>query len=386
MKRIYIAFAIVLLTGMFAGRSAHGLPPLFSENFEGLSLGPPVDENWPFPNAFTHTPPPGWTRTATGVPGVGDPDVGVTEWEGWSFANKDFWIDVSGGEGRELFDLGKGTIAVADPDEWNDLGDPANNVGFYKTLLKTPVIDLLPADKLPIKLQFDSSWRGGCCDDGELFDPNGNNQTAVLTMYTDIGAPIELFRWESAPFRHPITGRPSTDPSHTPNPFYKEDALNEEVLLDLRESLPVDASDASLEFAVSDAGDDGWWAIDNAAVTPLTTILGDMNINDVLDTGDFSAFALGMRSTSAYRAEYFGEFPVTRGSSDSIFDFDDIGWFLNIMEQGGVLPSGSGASAATGPIPEPSAISLALFGVASAGAVRLRLNKHDQRRKWKHRV
>src|SRR5262245_21923732 len=77
MKRIQIARLILLLVGMFAGRLVHALPPLFSENFDGLSLGPPVDEVWPFPKAFTHTPPPGWTRVASGVPGVGDPDVGV---------------------------------------------------------------------------------------------------------------------------------------------------------------------------------------------------------------------------------------------------------------------------------------------------------------------
>jgi hypothetical protein len=363
MKRALLLCILALMTGMFAGRPAHGLPPLYSENFDGLPLGPPVDEDWPFPNAYTHTPPPGVMIT-NNLPGVGNPDIGVTEWEGWSFANKDFWIDVSRGEGRQFFTLGSGTIAVADTDEWNDLGNPADNFGFYKTMLKTPVIDLLPADKMPLKLQFDSSWRGECCDDGERFDANGNNQTAVLTMYTDVGGPIELLRWESAPFRHPVTGRPSTDPNHLPNPFHKANALNEKVLVDLRAALPVGATEASLEFMVADAGDDGWWAADNASVFPLTTILGDMNINDVLDPDDFFAYALGLRSTSAYRAEYFGEFPVTRGSADSIFDFDDIDWFLDIMEQGGVLPSGAALAALGRAIPEPSAALLFIIGIA----------------------
>jgi hypothetical protein len=378
MKRSRIAWLVILLIGIFACQPAHALPPLFSENFDGLSLGPPVDETWPFPKAFTHTPPASWTRIASGVPGVGDPDIGVTEWEGWSFAKKDFWIDVAPREERELFDLGSGTIAVADSDEWNDLGNPANIIGFYKTLLKTPMIDLRPANKLPLKLLFDSSWKGGCCDDGERFDPDGNNQTAVLTMYPNIGPPIELRRWESAPYRDAITGRPSTDPSDPPNPNYKEDALNEHVVVDLRAALPKGATEASLEFGVENAGDDGWWAVDNTSVVPLSTILGDMNINDMLDPGDFAAFALGLRSTSAYRSEYVGEFPVTRGSLDSIFDFDDIKWFLELMEQGGGLPSGAGAFA-PGTIPEPASIVLIFIGIATVFAARSRFNMRGQR-------
>jgi hypothetical protein len=370
MKRLYAIWLVALIVGMLAGRPGVALPPLFSENFDGLPLGPPVDEVWPFSNAFTHTPPPGWTRVATGVPGVGDPDMGVFEWEGWSFANKQFWMDTQGREGREFFELGQGTIAVADTDEWNDLGNPADKLGFYKTLLRTPPINLLPADKLPLKLLFDSSWKGGCCDDGEDFDPNGNNQTAVLTMYTDVGPPIELFRWESAPYINPANGRPSINPLHNPNPNYKEDALNEEWVEDLRESLPEGATEASFEFAVEKAGDDGWWAIDNASVVPLTTILGDMNINDVLDPGDFAAFALGMRSTSAYRTEFFGEFPATRGSLDGTFDFDDIPWFLDIMDQAGTLPGGAGSGSAT--IPEPSALLLMLVGLVCTSATRSR--------------
>ena len=108
---------------------------VFQENFNGLPLGPSVNERQgtpnfalstalatdpntqPRPNAFTHTPPAGWavdnnfnnfgntdlnnpnyfTGTIvgnTGVPNQGDPANGVDEWEGWSFANKTFWASV----------------------------------------------------------------------------------------------------------------------------------------------------------------------------------------------------------------------------------------------------------------------------------------------------
>jgi hypothetical protein len=377
MTRILIVFAGVLLFGTQMTPLASALPPLFSENFDGLILGPPVDETVSYPRAFTHTTPSGWTRDASGVPGVGNPDVGVFEWEGWSFADKQFWIDAAPNGSRELFDLAKGTIAVADPDQWNDLGDPANKFGFYKTLLKTPAIDVTPAAGLPLKLLFDSSWRGGCCDDGELFDPDGNNQTAVLTMYTDVGPPVEIFRWESAPYRDPITGRPSTDPMDDPNPNYKEDAPNEEVVVDVRkelDKLSSPAKEASFEFAVEQAGDDGWWAIDNTSVVPLTTILGDMNINDMLDPGDFEAFALGMRSTSAYRAAFFGEFPVTRGSLDGVFDFDDIPWFRSLMNE----TAGAGSGASAGQIPEPATTLLMALGIATSACGTTR---RDRRRR-----
>jgi prepilin-type N-terminal cleavage/methylation domain-containing protein len=382
MTLIRLVYLVTLVTGMLAGRWACALPPLFSENFDGLSLGPPLDEDWPFLNAFTHTTPTGWNMS------LGQTPSGVREWDGWSFANKGFWVDVSRGEGREQFTLGSGTVAVADSDEWNDIGNPANALHFYQTLLKTPVIDISSAKKMPLKLQFDSSWRGGCCDDGERFDPNGNNQTAVLTAYTDVGPPIELLHWESAPFRDPVSGRPSINPAHTPNQYYKPDALNQHMLVDLRPPqpgepprpfLPEEAEQVAFEFRVSNAGDDGWWAVDNTSVVPLTTILGDMNVNDVRDIEDFAAFALGLRSTAAYRAQFFGEFPVTRGSTDSTFDFDDIPWFLDIMDQSGVLPSAAGAALLRSQlgVPEPSAMLLFAFGMANLWAVRWCARRRD---------
>ena len=63
---------------------------LFSEDFESVTLGPNVDETLAEANAWTATPPAGWTVNSSGVPGFGTLDDGVTEWAGWSFANKDW--------------------------------------------------------------------------------------------------------------------------------------------------------------------------------------------------------------------------------------------------------------------------------------------------------
>ncbi len=373
---------------------------LFSEDFNGLPLGPPADEPLTgFPNAFTHTPPPGWDRDDSGVPGVGDPLVGVEEWEGWSFANKNFWQTAAtlggGPTPRDFFTRGQGTIAVADPDQWNDLGDPANapNGGFYSTLLETPFIDLTPAT-LPgfrVKLGFDSSWFGGdCCNDGANFtlpnqpEPGSDNQTAFINVRYDNGQVDQILRWEAAPYLDQ-QGDPTNDPGppgtpNSPNPHFRPPEFNERVWieLDLPQAAALGlissgdgpaastASGASLEFGLENAGDDGWWGIDNLQMFSVSTVLGDMNVDDVVDSADIAAFALGLINEDEYANTYYGEFPVTRGSSDGTFDLDDIEWFVNILETSGVATSVEEviAAAFSPAVPEPCACGAALLALS----------------------
>ncbi len=366
---------VVLATPLF------GFTVMFSEDFDSVPLGPPVDEDSMIQNAFSHFPPLGWNNNRSLVPGIGDPLVGVEEWEGWSFANKNFWTEVALPTGgplfgvRDEFTLGQGTIAVADPDQWNDLGDPANNIGFYNTFLTTPTIDLSTAPDDQLKLVFDTAWVGGCCDDGENFDQNGNNQTAVLKANLPGGGQLELLRWESAPFID-SQGNPSTDPMGTPNPFFKPDSLNERVVIDITSLLAISSSatsnsllqasmtgGVSFEFGMEDAGDDGYWAIDGIEMISFTTLLGDMDISGALDAGDIDAFALGMVDEDEYSFSYFGEFPVSRGSVDSTFDFDDIPWFVGVMEGAGLASAATALAHAFNPVPEPSSVMLVSFAI-----------------------
>ncbi|NOZ39768.1 MAG: hypothetical protein GXP24_06030 [Planctomycetes bacterium] len=342
---------------------------IFQENFDQLPLRPPVDEDSGITKAFTHIPPVNWRIDSSGVPGVQNSSIGVTEWEGWSFANKDFWIEVSNDQFRSQFTRGQGTVAVADPDEWNDLGDPANNVGFFNAFLETPVFNiatvLSTGDRL--QFQFDSSWRPQCCDDGDQFNPNGNNQTATIRARFLDGSTQELLRWESAPFFDSL-GRPSTNPSGTPNPNFKNIALNELFFVDLSPLLISSRLGFSLEFGLTNAGDDFWWAMDNMEAISLTTVDGDMDLNGFLDEDDIDDFAQAMNSTKDYIATHFGEFPATRGSLDSVFDFDDIDWFVNLLNGGGIAASRATIIAAIDAqaVPEPSSACLAalLLGVA----------------------
>jgi hypothetical protein len=214
---------------------------LFFEDFEGLTLGAPVDES-PFPPAagireiWSNVPPTGWINDNSAVPGVGDPATdGVSDWAGWAFAKKDWWVEAAGDQERSQFLLGEGTVAVADPDEWDDDDHPE---GLMNAFLITPII-AVPAEILPetLQLTFDSSWR------------REDTQTAVITVSYDGGAAVEVLRWES---EGADTG------------FLKDDATNESVTVDLFN--PAGVQTLEITFAMIDAGNDWWWAIDNIEV------------------------------------------------------------------------------------------------------------------------
>ncbi|MFH1718260.1 MAG: LamG domain-containing protein [Planctomycetota bacterium] len=215
---------------------------VLSEDFEGLELGPNVDEALAGDEVWTDTPPAGWTVDESGVPGVGDPAAdGVTEWAGWAFANKDWWMEAAGNQRRVEFELGQGTVAVADPDEWDDADHPGpNSQDPYDTWLSSPAVDISRLEAGSLQLKFDSSWR-------PEYDDN-YHQTANITASYDGGSPIEILRWESNP--------------NSPN--FKPDATNETVIVDL--DPPPGAVSAVLTFGLFDAGNDWWWAIDNVKV------------------------------------------------------------------------------------------------------------------------
>ena len=211
---------------------------LFAEDFEGLPLGPNVDEDLAGDAVWTKTAPEGWLIDDSGMPGVGDPNAdGVTEWAGWSFADKAWWTETAGDQDRSLFTLGSGIVAIADPDEWDD-DDHAD--GYFNSFLSTPIIDLAGVDADTVLLQFVSSWR-------PEFD-DYYHQTANITVSFDGGDPLEVLLWESD--------------SNSPN--YKPYATNEAVGVGI--AIPEGAQNMVVTFGLYDAGNDWWWAIDNVEV------------------------------------------------------------------------------------------------------------------------
>jgi hypothetical protein len=217
---------------------------LFEEDFESMVLGTSIEESAGTEEVWTDTPPEGWIIDESGVPGIGDLATdGMTEWAGWAFTNKDWWTSVAGDQRRSEYTLGQGTVAVADPDEWDDTDHPDSAAsGWYKTFLSTLAIDISGAQAGTVQLKFDSSWR-------PEFDDN-YHQTANITASFDGAEPIEVLLWES-------------DPS-SPN-FKHDQSTNETITVDLDN--PPWATSVVLTFGLFEAGNDWWWAIDNLQVT-----------------------------------------------------------------------------------------------------------------------
>ena len=225
-------FLVALVLALVGLTPAQDRVVLLSEDFEGLPLGPNVDEGVAGDAVWTDIPPAGWINDANDVPGIEDPGTdGVTEWAGWGFADKEWWITTAGDQDRSTFDLGQGTVAIADPDEWDDAGHPAvPATGTYAVWLSTFPIDLSTSRAGTVQLKFDSSWR-------PEYDDN-YHQTANLTVSFDGGEPIELFLWES----------------NSASPDYKDYATNETVTVNIDN--PAGATNMVLTFGLFDAGND----------------------------------------------------------------------------------------------------------------------------------
>ena len=222
---------------------------LLDEDFEGVTLGASVEESPGTQGVWTNMPPASWTVDNSGIPGIGNPATdGVTDWAGWAFVKRDWWFIVDP-QGRDHFQLGQGTIVVADPDEWDDAAHPPGyNVAAdsYDTWLSTPSIDISGCEAGTVQLQFDSSWR-------PEFD-NNYHQSAIVTASFDGGEKIQLLLWLSDP----------SSPNFKPESLANE---NETVVINLNN--PSWAKSVVLTFGLFDAGNDWWWAIDNVKVTGL---------------------------------------------------------------------------------------------------------------------
>jgi hypothetical protein len=205
MTRFLAPLALALSLAVAGQASAQVGTAIFQENFDGLTLGPSVNirnalnpttevvarfdapGTIPHQNAFTHTPPAGWVVHQDfdnfgnvdlnnlnhapddivgniGLGSKGNPDSGVDEWEGWSFADSDFWL-VADGQRREEFTNGlanHSNIAIADSDEYDDFG--AGDDGFYyNTGMSTGNISV--AGRSNVNFTLDSSWRDEAFDE-----------------------------------------------------------------------------------------------------------------------------------------------------------------------------------------------------------------------------
>ncbi len=217
---------------------------VFAEDFESVVLGTTIEESAGTEDVWSDTPPEGWIVDRSGVPGYGDLATdGMHEWAGWAFAQRDWWFTVDP-QSRDSFQLSEGTIAVADPDEWDDADHPDSaSEGWYKTYMYTPEIDISGCQSGTLQLVFDSSWNPEFDDD--------YHQSGILTVSFNGQEELQLFLWLS----------------DTSSPYYKAADMNETVTVNVAN--PPWATSMVLKFGMFDAGNDWWWAIDNIKVTGM---------------------------------------------------------------------------------------------------------------------
>ncbi|MBP2472891.1 hypothetical protein JOF53_001763 [Crossiella equi] len=169
----------------------------------------------------------GWTQRFPGgwtVDNAAMPAGGVPEWRGWSLATDAFWSQAQTEQGRETFVRGRGTIAVADSDEWADTPD-ATGKRFDSTLW-TPAVGG-SGGKLTLEMTHLYQHELG--------------QIAQLLLSVDGGTPTEVRKWTATT----SGGRES-----------------------VTVPLPAGAGTARLGFRLT--GTNNWfWAVDEVLVTRL---------------------------------------------------------------------------------------------------------------------
>ena len=233
---------------------------IFFEDFEGL----PLQDAQSFSeiardDVWTSTPPSGWTRDNRTTP-----SGGPVEFFGWTFVDRNWWISTAGDQQRSSFTNASGTVAVADPDEYDDIGniDPDQ----FTASLSTPAIDVTGLAPGSVRLKFDSSWR-----------PE-DTQEAALFASIDGAAPVQIFNWTSsgadfkpnAPNETISVGASVTASGQTDYAF------------DLN---PAGASTVRLLFDMPRAGNDWWWAVDNIELFVPPTLTVDIDTGEMTITG-----------------------------------------------------------------------------------------------------
>jgi hypothetical protein len=190
------------------------------------SLRAAVDEQAVPILGWTHEAPAGWSidnsRMAAG---------GITEWQGWSFAATEFWNLAEQGQSRESFVRGRGVIAIADPDEWNDTDPEPSRSGTFDSTLRAPPFTVTGGTT--VTLRFASHYL-----------QEGNQRGHVLVSF-DGGAPLTYLRYG------PDGG----------------DANRGGHVVSRIESVPIQVPPGARQMTVSwrlfDAGNNWYWAIDD---------------------------------------------------------------------------------------------------------------------------
>ena len=196
------------ITGQLSSTDADVLV-VFEENFDSLSLKPfeSSSEKGGDGTDWTDELLFGWQMIKADDHGIKNGGTSVKEFDGWTFVDPVWWNQSAGGQNRSLFAKASGVIAVADPDEFDDLSDSKFNAALI-----TPSIDVSKVEANSLILKFDSSWRktGGVgslivqYDDGEekiLLTKNSNSpdaysETIELPLENPKGSESLTIKWD----------------------------------------------------------------------------------------------------------------------------------------------------------------------------------------------
>jgi len=239
-----------ILTLTLGANLAYSQTVLLEENFDNLALGSSLQEGVAQDNVWTNQPPDDWSI-------VNDLPDGMPEWNGWAFADGAWWTETAGDQERSKFTQGDGKgsqiVAIADPDEWDDLGSPGD-VGTFDSWLSTPAINIAGAAADSLTLTYDSSWR-----------PE-DTQTAELTVSFDGDDPIVIIRMESVG-----TNTLYTEPENNVEETFADlEQVNETVEINIDN--PASAKTVVITWAMIIATNDWWWAIDNISLATTSSL------------------------------------------------------------------------------------------------------------------
>ncbi len=249
------AYHVLIDNGAFVEPSSQQTADavLLTQNFDLLPLSPFATVSGGDGTDFTLVPPLGFTVDNSAMA-----SGGVPEYKGWSFMDKQPWINQAGDQSRSSFSLGSGTVAVGDPDQFDDV---ANGGPFNSTMLSRP-ISLVGVAPGTAKLEFDSSFR-----------PE-DTQVGVLQVRYDGGA------WEDL-----LTLNPSNTNNEPPSASNINANINERLISGVNTGVssggkgnipfralqnPAGASSMQLRWNVT-GKNTWWWAVDNLRVTGTLT-------------------------------------------------------------------------------------------------------------------
>ena len=224
---------------------------LFEEDFETVELQDSIEEQVKQKNVWSGTPPEGWEIT-----NENPKDLGMPEWRTWAIVNLEWWTATAEDQRRSEFSRnngkGKGSGAVADPDEWDDWavnGDP-DAISAWNGHIVTPSIRIKGAAAGSLVLILDSSFRPEEPQQAEItvsFD-GGKEEQILFFQSVDAGAAA-----------HNLV----TIPTLKKNEERMNDGEQINETLEIPINNPADAAEMKISFGIINARNDWWWAIDN---------------------------------------------------------------------------------------------------------------------------